>query len=747
MRKLMWFSIGFVAGCFLCAYLLWSNWFLLAAAILLPSSLVLCFTKFKPLKVAAAVLFGLSISFVWFGGYDALYLKTPREYDEQTILTTITVADYSFETDYGIAFDGRIELEDKSYQVRAYLNDSLTLSPGDEVHGDFTLVSTMTTEEGKPTYHQGKGILLLAYGKGEHEICDTDRVPMRFWASGFRKGIKDALERVFPDDTKAFAIALLLGDSTLLTYEEDTAYKVSGIRHVIAVSGLHVSILFSLLHMLAFKKRVSTAIIGVPILIMFAAVAGFTPSVVRACVMQILIIIAELFRREYDPPTALSFSALIMLLINPLTVTSVSFQLSLGCMVGIFLFSSPISNYIRTILRDPVNKSLRSRITRSVAGGASVTLSAMTVTTPLSAWYFGTVSISSIFTNLFTLWAVSFIFYGIMLSAILGLIWLPLGRIIGWCISWLIRYVQIVAGGLSSIPVSAVYTCSVYIVIWLVFSYVLIAAFIMIKKRKPALFAVVLVSTLFLSLGASWIEPRMKDMQVTVFDVGQGQSILLQSDNSYYLVDCGGDHDESVADTVSQKLLSQGITRIDGLILTHYDRDHAGAVPYLLSRIEANALYLPDIADDGDVKEYLRRNYADRIEWVNDTKSITYDNYELTLIASDRVKEENESGLSILFKAFDCDILITGDRNRSGELALLKQMNLPELELLVVGHHGAKSSTSFELLSALKPKTAVISVGKRNAYGHPNEEVLYRLNMFGCTIYRTDEEGTIVFGR
>jgi competence protein ComEC len=147
------------------------------------------------------------------------------------------------------------------------------------------------------------------------------------------------VESAFPADTAAFAKALLLGDSSGLNYELDTAFKLSGIRHIIAVSGLHVSILFSLMYILAGKRKVLTALLGIPVLFLFAAVAGFSPSIVRACVMQVLMIVAMLLDKEYDPPTALSFAVLLMLAVNPSAVTSVSLQLSVGCMMGIFMFS------------------------------------------------------------------------------------------------------------------------------------------------------------------------------------------------------------------------------------------------------------------------------------------------------------------------------------------------------------------------------------------------------------------------
>ena len=117
----------------------------------------------------------------------------------------------------------------------------------------------------------------------------------------------------------------------------------------------------------------------------------------------------------------------------------------------------------------------------------------------------------------------------------------------------------------------------------------------------------------------------------------------------------------------------------------------------------------------------------------------------LTLIPSVFAAGDNESGLCVLFQTKNYDILITGDRSISGEWELLQHMDLPELELLVVGHHGSRHSTGEELLAAAKPAVAVISVSANNYYGHPTQEVLDRLNSYGCLVYRTDRDGTVIF--
>ena len=746
MRKLMWFTIGFAAACAIGVYLLSGIWLFLLALCCLIGAAGLFFVKTDTAKIAALILAGGVAAFVWLFGYDWLYLSYARSMDSKTIETTITATDFSFDTDYGISGDGQLALDGKTYRVRYYLYSKDPVAPGDRITGEVRLRYTAGGAK-EPTHHSGEGIFFLAYFDDEASVTHGTQIPARYFAAVLRQKITALLNATFPEDTLAFARALLLGDSSLLTYEMDTAFSVSGIRHVIAVSGLHVSILFSLVYLLLGERRVLTPIIGIGVLAAFAAVAGFTPSVVRACIMQGIMLLALLFNKEYDPPTALAFAVLTMLTINPVAVTSVSLQLSAGCMAGIFLFTGRIHDYFldEKRLGPAKGKTLKARLTRWIVGSVSVPLGAMSVTTPLCAVYFGSVSLVGILTNLVTLWVISFVFYGIMAACAAGAVWLPLGKGIAWLISWPVRFVTGTAALLSSFPLAAVYTCSIYIVLWLIGCYVLLAVFFFSKKKHPVLLACCMGAALCVCLAASWLEPQMDDYRMTVMDVGQGQCILLQKDDKYYLVDCGGDYGEDAADTAAQLLLSQGVSEIDGLILTHYDEDHAGGAEAFLSRIGVNQLYLPELEDVSGIRETLTKNYEDIITWIPADREVPVSEGKITLYSVSAGKSDNESSLCVLFQPENCDILITADRSGRGERALLAQTMLPDIEILVVGHHGAKSATSMELLAATRPEIAVISVGKNNNYGHPSQEVLDRLALFGCRVYRTDIQGTIIF--
>lgn len=749
MRKLMWFTIGFFAACLLGSYIWTIQW------VLVPAVLSVCVTAGLYLRFRSnicrrimAVGFGFCLGIVCFLVYDAVYTQPVRELDGQTVELELTTYTYSWETDYGSAVDCYMELEGKRYKVRLYLNEAREIEPWTLIEAPVKLRLTTDGGQNEPTFHRSNGILALCYQRDEAAFSARDKSAAGYLVTAqqtVRKKLTGIIDECFPGETAAFAKALFLGDQTDMTYEMHTDFSVSGISHIVAVSGLHISILFGLVYTVTFKRRQLLAIIGIPVVFLFMAIAGFTPSVTRAGIMQILTILALCMNREYDPPTALSFAALVMLLVNPLVASSVAFQLSVGSVAGIFLFSNPIRDWLAD--RIPEKKSkLWKKLKNWLISGISVTLSAQFFVMPLVAVYYGTVSLVGIVTNLAVLWVVSFIFCGVMLVCLLGLFSLGAAKAAAWVITWPIRYVIGTAGLLAQVPMAAVYIKSPYIVIWMVLCYGLILLLISGRSKRPLICACIAGLGLCTALTLSWLEPMLYDHRVTAVDVGQGQCIILQHKGKTFVVDCGGDYADDAADNCAQLLLSMGIRRIDGLILTHYDADHAGGAPYLLHRIDADALYLP-VAADGDTASLLSAAGDAELIWIGQDLHLESEGMWITLYAPEIASKGNESSVAVLFQTEKCDTLITGDMDQLRETLLLYRTDLPELEVLVVGHHGSKTSTSIEFLNATTPEVAMISVGEDNSYGHPAREVLERLEAAGCEIYRTDESGDIVFRR
>ena len=183
---------------------------------------------------------------------------------------------------------------------------------------------------------------------------------------------------------------------------------------------------------------------------------------------------------------------------------------------------------------------------------------------------------------------------------------------------------------------------------------------------------------------------------------------------------------------------------LDGVILTHYDLDHAGGLPELLTRIPADILYLPDLSPEDTIRRELEHEYSHKIQWVREETKIEQANIQM--FCGNELKSANESGICILFQPDNYDILILGDRSQSGEKALMKQTELPRLELLIAGHHGSAYATGYELLMQTEPQIVAISVG-HNSFGHPDPRMLARLEEFHCRVYRTDQDGDLEFGR
>ena len=204
------------------------------------------------------------------------------------------------------------------------------------------------------------------------------------------------------------------------------------------------------------------------------------------------------------------------------------------------------------------------------------------------------------------------------------------------------------------------------------------------------------------------------------------------------MVDCGGDSNSQTADLAANHLLSRGINRLDGLILTHPDRDHAGAAQNLMSRIRTDLLILPNAHSALS---------AEKTIFASQDLCIEAGNSKILVYAPTFPGTSNEKSLCVLFDTEKCDILITGDRDAFGERMLLRTADIPDVDILVAGHHGSAGSTCEELLFSVRPETVCISAGKNNIYGHPTPELLERLEAYGCSVFRTDIHGTITVRR
>ena len=363
------------------------------------------------------------------------------------------------------------------------------------------------------------------------------------------------------------------------------------------------------------------------------------------------------------------------------------------------------------------------------------------------AYYFGSLSLIAPVTNLLTLWAVSGAFLGALAVALLGLLFPAAAALAAWAAALPVWYLQKMAELLSRLPFASVGTDSIYLRLWLLLGYALLLLWLFWRGEQKRMLLPVgagglcLCAALLLT-AASRTSGRLS---VSVLDVGQGQSVVLYSQGRCALVDCGGSGLSDPGDTAADYLQSLGTARLDLLVLTHYHADHACGVPQLLERLEVERLLLPDVEPEEPLRreiEAAAQAHGVELVYLTQDAHVTLGGASLRVYAPLGDGGANEEGLSVLCTAGAFDALITGDMNAAVERRLIKYGALPDLELLVAGHHGSKYATSEELLLATTPERAVLSVGY-NTYGHPADETLERLAAAGCEIYRTDWMGTV----
>ena len=750
MRRLGWFSLGFGAAAALCAAVLPGIWGFIAGAACALALFTLRISM-RRWSCAALAVMGLAAGFAWFSAYDLCVTAPVRAMDGQTLTASATVRDDPQETSFGRRVYADAGIENRRVRILLYCYDPIDLRPGDRIA--FTARFCVPEGEDYDLYYRSIGVGLIGYAVRGDIRAEAAKPSLRNLPLRLRAALKAQIDAIFPADSAPFIKALLTGDRSGLRYAQTNALSVSGIAHIVAISGMHVSILLGILMLLCGRQRWLCAILGVPAVILFALMTGAVPSVVRASVMQILWLLAPLLRREDDPATSLGAAALCVLIPNPWAVANLSFQLSFGAMAGIFLLSGRI--YQRIDRWPPVKKAFRIRFVRVFFGYIlrvlASTAGATLITMPLIAWNLGIVSLGALIANLLTLWAVSILFELSLALCLLGAVWMGAARFLSPVASFLARYILAVAGFVTRLPFSAVYTKNVFILPWMVFTYAAAGCCFLPDGRRAVVPAACLsVIGLCLCLWLGRLDGGPHSLQMTMLDVGQGQCLLFEDGGVTLMYDCGGSGSDYTGEQAARYLLSQGKSRLDILVLSHYDADHCGGVCQLLERLPVSLLYLPDLPCDtalrGDIEAGAHARGAE-IRYVSQDEKLNYASSEVYIFAPMLDSSDNEASLALLYSQGSYDILATGDMTAQAERLLLSRRRLPDVEVLVAGHHGAAGSTCDTLLRQTQPETVLVSVGKNNLYGHPAAETLERVEAFGAQLLRTDLCGTITIRR
>ena len=743
MRKLCWFALPFCGAAFAAC---------LGLPFLLPIGLAFAALGLlagcrKRLPVCLACL-GVAIGLLWFQGYSLLFRSPTLELTGQTTDFSATVTSFPQETSIGsFRVEARLHLENgPDPKIILYAGSSgETLLPGDRISGTARFRSADVVRGESVSYYEAKGIHLQGSITGSLTSEHPVQPPFQVWPVYIAQAIKNSVQTIFPADVSALMTALLTGDKTNLSDSVYTALQRSGTAHIVAVSGLHLSFFAGFLALFFRRRSKLGALLTILLVLLFSAVTGFTPSVVRAAVMIIMTMLAPLLGRESDPPTTLSAALVLLILCNPYSIQSVSLQLSFTAVAGIHWVSGPLYRAMTRSLGSggSTPRRLWRKFCRALAANTSLTVGALLLTTPLTAWYFGTVSLISPVTNLLVLWAISLAFAPGLILTLLGIAFPALAAVLTFPVTLLSRYVLWITRVLGSLSFSSLSINSIYLCAWLVLVYVIVLIVLQCRYRRPILPVcsgiIALCAALMLSR-ASLLSPPLS---ITMLDVGQGQSILLCSGGRTALIDCGGSKDNA-GDIAADYLQSLGISHLDLLVLTHCHSDHANGVPELFARLDISAMVLPDLREDESPYRAeilsLARESGTAVTLLDNNRTLSFGESQLNLYAPLGGGGVNEEGLFVVATCDDFDFLITGDANTFVESLLLKYGALPNIEVLAAGHHGSKNSTSEFLLDTVKPETCLISVGY-NTYGHPADETLSRLTERDIDIYRTDRMG------
>lgn len=750
MRVLATIGFSFSAGVFLAALLPWNGWQLYAAGGILLLALAWLFAarKQKYFRRGLLILLPLAVSLAYFAGYDHLVRQPIEDRCGAASDFAATVCDWPQATERG----ARVTVELEGYhRARAVLYgeaELLAARPGDTVTGTAQWQSAAHFDSDDVTHFNARGVYALLYGREDVRLSAGDGDALRWLPQRAGKAFREKVAAIWDDPrVSGFLTAELTGDKSAMDDGDYLAMQETGLAHLFAVSGLHCAFLVTLLALLISRRQRLLCAVTIPLLLFYMVMVGMSPSVVRACIMQIFLLIAPLFRRGSDPLTSLAAALLVILLCNPFAAASVSLQLSFSATLGMVLLSPRLYKLLAGWYKGKC-RPLRTALC-FVAANLSATLSAVVFTAPLTAWYFRIFVLVAPLSSLLAVPAAGWSFMAAFVTVLLGFVWLPLASLLGW-ISWaLVRYILWIANGMMSWRYHAVYFTNPYLIYWLLFLY---AAFIGCAatpdgKRKYLLASALSVLTLTAAIWVNRQDYQYGVLTALTLDVGQGESVILTSGGETALVDCGSSNSyKDPGGLAADTLHSMGVRELSAVVVTHYHADHTNGLYEVLRRIPVQTIYLPDIEDEYGVRERLvslAEEKGAQVTYVTKETADTLGDTVLTIYPPVQSGGDlNELGLTALASAGDFDLLITGDMSGSTEKKLVETYALPDIEVLVVSHHGSRYSSNIRFLKSVTPEAAVISVGDNN-YGHPSEETLQRLLAVGADIWRTDQQGTI----
>jgi len=544
-------------------------------------------------------------------------------------------------------------------------------------------------------------------------------------------------------ETAAWLNALVLGDDSLLDEETIELFQRWSLSHLLAISGLHIGIIIAVIYFMLIKLNIVTkeraqSIMAV-FLPLYALLAGGQPSVWRASLMALFIIILAKLRIKMSVSDSLSLVFIVLMVLDKYIVYQIGFQLSFIVTFGLILS--------RAILKKPTSFFFQV---------LQISFISQMMILPLQINYFANFQPLSILLNLlvvpyFSLIVIPLMFFLLVLSFI------PLGIV--HVLDLLFTYMQsafiqllLQVDTFASFPLMIGEMPVLMAVIYYVLFILLMINLQSERNNRAFTYGLLLVS-LLVFIG---IRPYLSSIgTITMLDIGQGDAFVVELPyrKGVMFIDAGStidfDHIEPnkrvYKQIIKPYLDSRGITELDAILLSHEHIDHVGSVPFMLEDMKVKEIVISNYYDILEQTELLWESYGTDIRKVDMDDRITIAGQFFHVLAPSHDVSANENSL-VLYTSFGGkQWLFTGDIGKSTEQKIISDYTNLSVDVLKVAHHGSNTSTDHDFIQQTKPTYALLSAGINNRYGHPDSEVLTTLEDENVIIFRTDEQGAVQF--
>lgn len=552
-----------------------------------------------------------------------------------------------------------------------------------------------------------------------------------FGCSLINLSLRERMTSVIPGDVGAVLAGMILGGCNGISEETREVFTANGLNHLLSVSGTHILLLSSfILACLKFLGTKKKGIVILGILIFYAFVCGLRPPILRALIMSLPVIFVV---PNVERGIFLVLTAVFLLLFQPLWLLDVGFQLSFLAAGGIIWLAPKIKPYCRLWFPKFIVEIL------------TITIAAQLATLPLLAAYFHQISFLSLAASVILLPVleilVPFAVFGLAMDYVFA-ITMPLelcGTVMEQVLHWA-EMLAVVPFGRFILPILPLWCGVVYYIFLMFWLYFAPVQYCGLQWRK----AVMGVCSVLLVGQVAWSLWHPHPDIIHFVDVGQGDAaIFVSKNNKVIFVDTGGSYSYDVGSRVLvPALYAMGLNKVDLLVLSHGDLDHAGGAAGLVRNVPVEKIVLPSSAVTESVSNLLKVADKSEIIYAKDKMEFMVDSAAVRILQTFSGDNGNENCLVCELICGNKKILFTGDIDGEQERALNLQGNYT---ILKAPHHGSRYSNSEELYDRAKPKITVISVGLDNGYGHPHREALERMQNSGTQIYRTDELGMVSF--